>query len=115
MFERYSRKLTARSTALLFALDNRIDRILQTWLLVAGLASAARIAMMPHDVPANAPSAALSYMLLVVAPAASTLLAMRWFKDGDRQPLPSMRLPVFGNWRQLNPDQARRHQLYGTS
>ena len=115
MFERYSRKMTARSTALLVALDNRLDRILQMWLLIAGLASAARIAAMPHDIPANASSAAMSYMLLVVAPAASTLLALRWFKDGDCQPLPSMRLPVIGKWHQLNLSQARRHRLYGTS
>ena len=42
MFERYSRKMTARSTALLLALDNRLDRILQSWLLIAGLGAAAR-------------------------------------------------------------------------
>src|SRR4051794_38708160 len=115
MFERYSRKLTARSTALLLALDNRLDRILQTWLLFAGLACAARIAASPHDVPANASSAATSYLLLVVAPFVSTLLALRWFRDGDCQPQPATRLALFGKWHQLRLDQARRHRLYGTS
>lgn len=115
MFERYSRKLTARSTALLLALDSRLDRILQMWLLIAGLASAARIAAMPHDVPTNPSSAAFSYLLLVIAPAASTLLALRWFKDGHLQPQPSVRLAQVGRWHQLRADQAKRHRLYGTN
>jgi len=115
MFERYSQKMTARSTALLLALDNRLDRILQLWLLIAGLASAARIAASPHDLPANASSAALSYLLLVIAPAASTLLALRWFKDGDRQPQPVTRLAQFGRWQSIDRRQAERHPLYGTS
>ena len=115
MFERYSRKMTARSTALLLALDNRLDRILQSWLLIAGLGAAARIALSPHNVPANASSAALSYLLLVIAPAASTLLALRWFRDGDRQPQPATRLARFGEWRSLDRRTAERHPLYGTS
>jgi len=115
MFERYSNKLRSRSAALLLTLDNRLDRILQMWLLVAGLASAARIAVSSHEVPADASSAALSYLLLVIAPAASTLLALRWFRDGDRQPQPTTRLAQFGRWRSVARSQAVRHPLYGTS
>jgi len=115
MFERYSNKLRSRSAAILLTLDNRIDRILQAWLLIAGLASAARIAVSSHEVPADASSAALSYLLLVIAPAASTLLALRWFRDGDRQPQPTMRLARFGQWRSVARSQAVRHPLYGTS
>jgi hypothetical protein len=107
--------LSARSSAVLLALDNRLDRIVQTWLLIAGLASAARIAVSPHDVPANATSVALSYLLLVLAPAISTLLALRWFKDGDLQPQPITRLARFGNWRAVHRIEAKRHALYGTS
>jgi len=115
MFERYSRKMTARSSALLLALDNRLDRILQSWLLIAGLAAAARIALSSHEVPANASSAALSYLLLVIAPAASTLLALRWFRGGDWQPQPTMRLAQFGRWRNVERAEAVRHPVYGTS
>src|SRR5256885_2734393 len=115
MFERYSQRLTARSTALLLTLDNRLDRILQAWLLIAGLASAARIAVYPHDVPANASSAAASYLVLVVAPFASTLLALRWFKDGHRQPQPTTRLARIGRWHTVDGREAERHPLYGTS
>jgi len=115
MFERYSQKLSARSSAVLLALDNRLDRIVQTWLLIAGLASAARIAVSPHDVPADATSVALPYLLLVLAPAASTLAALRWFSEGDRQPQPLTRLAQFGGWRTMDRSEAKQHPLYGTS
>ena len=115
MFESYSRKLSIRSAAILLTLDSRIDRILQAWLLIAGLASAARIAFVPYGVAADAPSAAFSYLLLVVAPAASTLLALRWFKAGDLQPQPATRLARFGMWRSVDRREAQRHPLYGTS
>jgi hypothetical protein len=115
MFERYSQKLTARSSALLLALDNRLDRILQTWLLVAGFASALRIVASSHQVAPNPSSAFASYLLLVVAPFASTLLALRWFGDGQRQPQPSTRLARLGKWRPLDRHEAEKHPLYGTS
>jgi|SRR4051812_45093792 hypothetical protein len=115
MFERYSQKLNARSTALLLALDNRLDRILQVWLLAAGLASALRIAVSSPQVPANPTSVAASYLLLVVAPFASTLLALRWFGDGHRQPQPTTRLARLGRWTPVARRDAERHPLYGTS
>jgi hypothetical protein len=114
MFERYSQKLTARSSALLLVLDNRLDRILQLWLLVAGLASAARIAASSQHIPAS-PSSVASYLLLVVAPFASTLLALRWFSDGHGQPQPATRLARLGRWRTIRYAEAERHPLYGTS
>jgi hypothetical protein len=115
MFERYTQKLTARSTALLLALDNRLDRILQAWLLIAGLASALRIVASSHQALPNPSSAFTSYLLLVVAPFASTLLALRWFSDGHRQAQPTTRLARFGSWRPLGRGEAERHPLYGTS
>jgi hypothetical protein len=53
-------------------------------------------------------------MLLVVAPFASTLLALRWFGDGS-QPQPAIRLARVGKWRNLHKSEAERHALYGTS
>jgi len=41
MFDRVSQHLKSRSAALLLTIDNRLDRILQGWLLLAGLLSAA--------------------------------------------------------------------------
>ena len=109
-------RLHARSVALLLTLENRFDRMLQSWLLVAGLASAARIATTP-------PSAAehgvlpivVPYIVLILAPFASAVLALRWFRDGHLQPQPSTRLAIAGRWRAVAPAEARRHRLYGTS
>ena len=115
MFDQLSHKMTARSTALLLAIDNRLDRILKYWLLLAGLISAARIAFTPHPVSGAGLSTFTSYMLLVVAPFASTLLALRWFRDGHRQPQPAIRLAQIGRWRTVSRFDAQRHPLYGPS
>ena len=37
MFERLNQRMHTRSAALLLTLDTRLDRILQAWLLLAGL------------------------------------------------------------------------------
>ena len=107
--------MRARSAAVLLALDNRLDRILMWWLLVAGAASIARISLTPHRLPVAEFSTFASYALLVVAPFASTLLALHWFKNADSQPQPAVRLARVGRWTSLSPADAKRHRLYGTS
>lgn len=107
--------MRSRSAALLLTLDNRLDRILQGWLLVAGLTAAARIVFTPVVAPVASFSTFASYLLLVVAPFASTLLALRWFRDGHLQPQPSTRLAVWGRWRPVRLEEAERHPLYGSS
>jgi hypothetical protein len=67
MFERLSHKMHARSAALLVSLDNRLDRILQLWLLTAGLIATARLSFTPHTVPIASLSTFASYMLLIVS------------------------------------------------
>jgi hypothetical protein len=106
--------MKARSAALLLSIDGGLDRILQCWLLLAGLASAARIAL---TAPPAGPglSTFTSYMLVVVAPFVSTLLALRWFRDGDRQLQPATRLARFGRWRSVGRGEARAHPHYGAS
>ena len=115
MFDRVSHKMNARSAALLLTIDNRLDQILKFWLLIAGLISAARIAFTPHAAGAAGVSTFASYTLLVVAPFASTLLALRWFRDGDRQPQPATRMARIGKWQSLGRREAQNHVLYGTS
>ena len=115
MFDRLNHDMRARSAALLLTLDNRLDRILQGWLLVAGLLSATRIALSPHSAGAPAFSTFASYMLLVVAPFASTLLALRWFRNGHLQAQPGTRLAQVGRWQSIDRSEAERHALYGTS
>ena len=57
-----------------------------------------------------------SYMLLVVAPFASTLLALRWFSErGTSSRSPPRRLARVGRWRGVSGREAERHPLYGTS
>jgi hypothetical protein len=114
MFERVTESLRSRSAAVPLALDNRLDRILQGWLLIAGLAAAARIAIAPHSVPVAGFSTFASYLLLVVAPFASTLLALRWFSSGHLQPQPATRLARVGRWVAVPRASAERHELYGT-
>ena len=113
MFDRFNQTMQARSAALLLSIDGSLDRILQYWLLLAGLASAARIAL---TAPPAGPglSTFTSYLLVVVAPFASTLLALRWFR-GDYQPQPVTRLARFGRWRSVGSGEARAHPNYGAS
>ena len=110
-----NQRMNAKATAVLLALDTRLDRILIYWLVIAGLASGLRISLAPYEAPIASLSAFVSYSLLVFAPFATTLLALRWFADGDRLPQPSTRLAIAGRWRSLSRAEAQRHRLYGTS
>lgn len=114
MFEALNQKMKSRSAALLLVLDNRLDRILQGWLLVAGFIAAARIAFTPETAPIAGLATVGSYMLIVVAPFASTMLALHWFRVGHLQPQPSTRLSAVGRWRKLTRSEAERHPLYGS-
>src|SRR5215208_7419492 len=115
MIDQLSRNLNTRSAALLVTIDNRLHRILQGWLLVAGLLAAARIAV--SSPPGGSPvfSTWASYTLLVVAPFASTMLALHWFRDGHRQPQPGIRLAQVGRWRTVTRHESEQHPLYGTT
>lgn len=115
MFDRVSQRMRARSAALLLTLDTRLDQILKYWLLGAGLLSAARIAFTPHPAGGASASTFASYMLLVVAPFASTLLALRWFHEGYNQSQPATRLARFGRWQNVRRVEAENHPLYGTT
>lgn len=115
MFDSFSQKMKSRSAALLLVLDNRLDRILQGWLLISGFIAAARIAFTPQTAPIASMSTVGSYMLIVVAPFASTMLALHWFRDGHLQPQPSTRLALVGRWRSVPRAEAERHHLYGSS
>lgn len=114
MFARYQTRLRARAAAILLSLEERLDRVMQGWLLVAGLACAARIAFSPVRAPLDAGTFA-PYVLLILAPFASMVLALRWFADGERLPQPKTRLALAGRWRDVGLDRARRHPLYGAN
>jgi len=109
--QRIERHLRTRADGLLIQIEGGLDRIMIGWLLVAGLASALRIATSPAGVPDITTVA--PYLLLTLAPFASMVLAVRWFADADLQPQPSIRLARVGPWRTVSAETARRHRLYG--
>ena len=108
-------KLHARSVALLSSLENGLDRIMRLWLLAALFACSARAAAAPLGVAETGPQSFISYLLVILAPVVSTLLALRWFADADLQPQPTSRLAIAGRWRTLSKEEARQHRLHGTS
>lgn len=115
MLDRLNDHLKSRSDALLLSIDTKLHRILQAWLCLAGLAAIARIVATPRSMPHSGLSIFACYALLVVAPFASTMLALRWFADGPSQPQPQFRLARVGRWRAVSQDEAQRHPLYGTT
>ena len=114
MVHRIRSGLHARSAALLLSLESRLDRIMQSWMLLAGLACALRIAFAPVHGLFGGISLVAPYLLLVLAPVASALLALRWFTDGDAIPRIAPRLP-WPRTRPITLAQARRHPLFGTT
>ena len=115
MLDQMSHRMRNRSAALLLAIDTRLHGILKYWLLVAGLLAALRIALSSGSAGADALSTFASYMLVVVAPFVSTVLALHWFRDGDRHAQPVFRLAQLGRWTNVSRAEATRHALYGTS
>lgn len=115
MINALSERLHQRSATLLASLENRLDRILITWLFGASLVSALRVAIAPVRHGPVEIGAMLPYVLLTLAPFVTTLLALRWFRDGDTMEQPVTRLAVVGQWRRVDRSEARRHRLYGTS
>ena len=110
---RYQRRLQGRAASLLLTLEGRLDRIMQTWLLIAGLACAARIGFSPMSAPVDATTIA-PYLLVILAPFASMVLALRWFADGERQSQPQFRLARLSSWRGIDRAEAAAHPLYGS-
>lgn len=113
MFKQVSHRMQARSAALLSSIEDGLDRIMQYWLLVAGLAVIARIAFRPSAFISV--EGVLPYVLVLIAPFASMVLALRWFERGEHMPQPTVRLAVAGKWRQVGHAEASRHALYGAS
>lgn len=113
MLTAITQRLNGKAAALQLSLENRLERIMFGWLLIAGLASAARVGFSgtqaPMDVAGVAP-----YFLLVFAPFASMVLALRWFANGEDQPQPVFRLARLGTWRTVSVFEGRSHRLYGT-
>ena len=96
-----TQRLNTRAAALHLSLENRLERIMFGWLLVAGFASAVRVGVSGIQAPLGVADLA-PYFLLVIAPFASMVLALRWFADGDDQPQPTFRLAKVGRWQAVS-------------
>ena len=110
--QRISDRLHAKAAAVRIQLETRLDRILQAWLLLAGLACAANIATSKSFGPFGVETL-MPYLLLILAPFASIVVALRWFADGDNQSQPRIRLARVGRWKSLSNSEAAAHPLYG--
>jgi hypothetical protein len=110
--QRIDGRLRSKAAAMLVSIEGGLDRIMIGWLLVAGLATAARIAFNPIKGTIGI-EGLLPLLLLVLAPFTSMVLALRWFADGDSQPQPGTRVAIIGKWRTIPAEQAKRHHLYG--
>ena len=106
--------LHARSAVLLSSLESRLDRIMQGWMLIAGSLCAWRIAKAPVQAHFADLSLVAPYLLLILAPVASALLALRWFANGDSMARAPSRL-AWPRTRAVTLAEARRHPLYGTT
>src|SRR5215218_3593366 len=107
-----SQKLSAKSAAMLSSIESSLDRIMLGWLLLAAMASAARIALGSLNGPLGLGSV-LPYVLLVLAPVASMVLALRWFADSDSQAQPTIRVARVGRWKDVTRSEAQVHPLFG--
>jgi len=114
MFDHVSQHLRARSAAVLGWLEERLDGLLKGWLLFALMACSARVAAAPAGIERTGAPSFIGYMLLILAPVVSTLLALRWFDGTSVEPRKSG-WSLVGRWRSVTADEAQAHPLYGTS
>ena len=106
-------KAGGRAIALRQSIEQNLDRILQAWLVIAGLGSALRIATSPAAQSGSEFAIMAPYALLILAPALSLWLALRWFADGHEMAQPAVRIARLGRWRDVSAAEAGRHPLFG--
>lgn len=115
MIGRFRERCRAKSDTLLLTIDTRLHRILRLWLVLGGLLVAVRLAVAPITFARPSASSVLFYSLLVLAPVASAVLALRWFPTDHALAQPNTRLARIGRWQALDRSEAENHALYGTS
>ena len=113
-YENIQRRLRAKSASLLLSIESGLPRIMTFWFALAILASAIRIVASPINAAPDL-STFLPYALLVGAPLVSMGLALIWFRNSEQLPQPATRLALVGRWRNISPEEANRHPLYGSS
>ena len=107
--------LYARSTAVVASIEAALPRLMLGWLLLGCAACALRIAVSPWRGAGPGLLTVLPYVLVIGAPIASMVLALRWFSGAERWGQPAFRLAPFGAWRTVGGATARAHKYYGTN
>jgi hypothetical protein len=117
MITQMATKLNARSVKLVRQLDAHLPLVLFIWVAVASLVGGLRLAfpVTPHAQGLAAVGSYLPYALVVAAPVASILLALRWFPKNSLHAQPEMRFARFGRWNSLDCLSARAHPLFGAT
>lgn len=114
MVKRFRSGLQARSEALLLTLETRFYQLIQGWILLSGLACGLRIELSPVHGSDLSLAFVTPYVLLVLAPVVSALLALRWFADSDS----ITRTSSHSSWQRTRPvtlAEARQHSKFGTT
>nr|WP_294812812.1 DUF2569 family protein [uncultured Sphingomonas sp.] len=110
-----SRRLGARSVALVGKLEVGLPRLMIFWVVLVSFAAGLRLATAatPIATPTDAIRNALPYLLVIVTPVLTIFFGLRAFPSGAFVPQPTGRLAQFGRWRRIDAVTARTLPLFG--
>lgn len=112
---RYAETLRVRSKAVVRYCEHRMGAIALAWLLVFTFGSMPRLLFpaTPIDTMGALATHVLPYALIALAPIAGFAVAAGSFPRGLLSGQPTLRLAIYGRWRELNPLEARQHPVFG--
>jgi hypothetical protein len=110
-------RLQARSNVLVLQLESGLPRLMLLWTVAISFACGLRVSLAAGPAQSSWTSmlSMLPYALVVAAPVASLLLALRWFPSDQIHSQPSTRMARFGQWRSIGAEEARALPLYGAT
>jgi hypothetical protein len=113
----FQARFRTRTETLVVQLESGLPRLMLAWTIVVSFACGVRVAFSATPVHGGAGSigSLLPYFLVVGAPVASLMLALRWFPASRRFVQPATRLARFGRWRPVGAGEARALPLYGAT
>lgn len=112
---RVVRELAARSEVLVSKIEVGLPRLMLFWVIAVSFACGLRVAFATTATAEalDKLATALPYVLIVLAPVATILFALRQFPANAFQSQPRIRLARFGRWRRADPIAARALPLFG--
>jgi hypothetical protein len=110
---RYLASARRRSRRIPPALSRLTTSLAIGWAGVFAMVAAFRVVASPPVSRMELAEIALVYAAIALAPLAGYTLASRSYPPHVRLAPLALRLPHFGRWRALAPDEARRHPLFG--